>query len=170
MPTSSSVKASTSIACIKWAQLPDKFTWQTTHNVAVDKDNNLYVIHEGDPNKKDHPSIFVFDSGQVHSRIRFAVSRRWSCIEVRREGSEEFLYVAAYQTIKSFAKLTLTGEVVWQQYAPMESGKYAEGEAELARRTSRRQSESGGRDKFLPTNFAFFDDGGFCWQMVTAHS
>ena len=45
-----------------WAKLPAQYTWQTTHNVAVDRDNNLYVIHEGRENLKDHPSIFVFDS------------------------------------------------------------------------------------------------------------
>ena len=45
----------------EWPQLPDKYTWQTTHNVAVDKSGNLYVIHEGRTNLKDHPSIFVFD-------------------------------------------------------------------------------------------------------------
>ena len=28
-------------------QLPDRFTWQTTHNVAGDAAGNLYVIHEG---------------------------------------------------------------------------------------------------------------------------
>ena len=33
-----------------WATLPDKYSWQTTHNVAVDKDENLYVIHEGKAN------------------------------------------------------------------------------------------------------------------------
>ena len=44
-----------------WAQLPDKYSWQTTHNVAVDKAGNLYVIHEGRANQKNHPSIFVFD-------------------------------------------------------------------------------------------------------------
>src|SRR4051794_24144337 len=44
-----------------WPQLPSEYTWQTTHNVAIDKNNHLYVIHEGDPAKKDHPSIFVFD-------------------------------------------------------------------------------------------------------------
>ncbi len=145
-----------------WAQLPDKFTWQTTHNVAVDKDNNLYVIHEGDPNKKDHPSIFVFDSaGKFIRAFGSQFQGGGHGIEVRREGSEEFLYVAAYQTIKSFAKLTLTGEVVWQQYAPMESGKYAEGEAELAREHRVDKAKAWGRDKFLPTNFAFLDDGGF---------
>src|SRR5687768_16898707 len=44
-----------------WPQLPDKFTWQTTHNVALDKAGNVYVIHEGDPKQTEHPSIFVFD-------------------------------------------------------------------------------------------------------------
>ena len=43
-------------------QLPDEYAWQTTHNVAVDPDNNLYVIHEGKAQLTDHPSIFVFDS------------------------------------------------------------------------------------------------------------
>ena len=37
-------------------QLPDRFTWQTTHNVAVDAAGNLYVIHEGRT-----PSIVVTD-------------------------------------------------------------------------------------------------------------
>ena len=38
-----------------WPQLPDRFTWQTTHNVAVDKAGNLYVIHEGRADAADHP-------------------------------------------------------------------------------------------------------------------
>jgi len=44
-----------------WPQLPDKFTWQTTHDVAFDKAGNLYVIHEGKADQPDHPAIFVFD-------------------------------------------------------------------------------------------------------------
>ena len=44
-----------------WAKLPSQFTWQTTHNVAVDSQGNVYVIHEGRRELKDHPSIFVFD-------------------------------------------------------------------------------------------------------------
>ena len=46
----------------RFPQLPSQYSWQTTHNVAVDPDNNLYVIHEGHADKTDHPSIFVFDS------------------------------------------------------------------------------------------------------------
>lgn len=145
-----------------WPQLPDRFTWQTTHNVAIDRAGNLYVIHEGRADQKDHPSIFVFDSAGKYVR---SFGKQFQGgghgIEVRQEGNEEFLYVCAYQTIKSFAKLTLTGETVWQQYAPMESGKYAEGEAELAREGRIDKKKAWGKDKFLPTNFAFLDDGGF---------
>ena len=44
-----------------FAKLPAKYTWQTTHNLAVDKASNLYVVHEGRRNQTEHPSIFVFD-------------------------------------------------------------------------------------------------------------
>src|SRR4029077_19267149 len=39
-----------------WPQLPDKYTWQTTHDVAFDKAGNLYVIHEGRAKKRDKPT------------------------------------------------------------------------------------------------------------------
>ena len=42
-------------------QLPDTYSWQTTHNVAVDSAGNIYVIHEGRKDRKEHPAIFVFD-------------------------------------------------------------------------------------------------------------
>jgi hypothetical protein len=136
-------------------QLPDKYTWQTTHNVAVDSGGNLYVIHEGRANLKDHPSIFVFDSdGKFIRAFGSQFQGGGHGIEVRKEGTEEFLYVCAYQQVKSFAKLTLTGKTVWQQYAPMDSGVYAKGEASDPKKVW-------GRDRFLPTNFAFLDDGGF---------
>lgn len=138
-----------------WPQLPSQYSWQTTHNVAVDKSENLYVIHEGHPNKTDHPSIFVFDSaGKFIRAFGEQFQGGGHGIEVREEGGEEFLYVAAYQQVKSFAKLTLTGEVVWQRFAPMQSGKYAEGEA-------RQPKKVWGRDRFMPTNFTFMKDGGF---------
>lgn len=138
-----------------WPELPDKFTWQTTHNVAVDSNNCLYVIHEGRANQTDHPSIFVFDpEGRYIRSFGQQFQGGGHGIEVRKEDGEEFLYVAAYQQVKSFAKLSLTGETVWQKYAPMESGKYAEGEATNPQKIW-------GKDRFLPTNFAFLDDGGF---------
>ncbi len=105
-----------------YPQLPDQFTWQTTHNVAVDKAQNLYVIHEGDVEKKDHPAIFVFDSsGQYVRSFGSQFQGGGHGLEIRDESGEEFLYVTGYKSIKSFAKLTLGGEQIWTLRAPMES-------------------------------------------------
>ncbi len=136
-------------------QLPDRFSWQTTHNVAVDPDNNLYVIHEGKANLTDHPSIFVFDSeGKFIRAFGHQFQGGGHGLEVNVEEGTPYLYVAAYQQVKSIAKLTLDGEIVWQQYAPTQSGHYASGEASNPRKIW-------GRDRFMPTNFAFLPEGGF---------
>jgi hypothetical protein len=136
-------------------QLPDRFTWQTTHNVAVDSAGNLYVIHEGNKDKKDHPAIFVFDAeGKFIRAFGSEFQGGGHGIEVRKEGNEEFLYVCGYQGVKAFAKMTPTGEIVWFRKAPMESGAYAPGEDISTKPSWNRQG-------FLPTNFAFLDDGGF---------
>lgn len=138
-----------------WAKLPAKYKWQTTHNVAVDREGRVYVIHEGRENLKDHPSIFVFDQdGKFINAFGSQFQGGGHGIEVRSEGNEQFLYVAAYQQLKTFAKLTLDGKTIWQKYAPMESGVYAEGE-------DTKPEKKWGRDRFMPTNFAFLDDGGF---------
>ncbi len=133
-------------------QLPDRFTWQTTHGVALDAAGNLYVIHEGKKQQKDHPSIFVFDPGGKFIRAFGSQFQGGGHgIEVRREGSDEFLYVCAYQQAKCFAKLTLDGETVWYRKAPMESGVYTAGEDVSTK-------ASWNRKGFLPTNIAFLDD------------
>ena len=138
-----------------WPRLPDKFTWQTTHNVAVDREQNLYVIHEGRLEQKDHPSIFVFDKdGKFVRAFGKQFQGGGHGLEVRTEGKEQFLYVTGYLTLKTFAKLTLAGETVWQKRAPFECGLYPKG-----KNTDKKRHW--GRDVFLPTNFAFLDDGGF---------
>jgi hypothetical protein len=132
-----------------WPQLPDQFTWQTTHDVAFDKAGNLYVIHEGHKDKKDHPAIFVFDAdGKYVRSFGQEFQGGGHGLEVHEENGEEFLYVTGYQGLKKFAKLTLTGEAIWERHAPMESGIYAEGED-----TSTKAGMA--RDRFQPTNIAF---------------
>lgn len=138
-----------------WAQLPDKYSWQTTHNVAVDRNEQLYVIHEGREEQKDHPSIFVFDAkGRFIRAFGQQFQGGGHGLEVRTEDKEQFLYVTAYQQVKSFAKLTLKGEVVWERRAPMDSGLYPKGE-------DTKPEKRWGRDAFMPTNYAFLPDGGF---------
>ncbi len=138
-----------------WARLPDKYSWQTTHNVAVDREGLLYVIHEGRENLKDHPSIFVFDrKGKFVRAFGSQFQGGGHGLEVRSEGKDQFLYVTGYQQLKNFAKLTLKGEVVWEKRAPMDSMLYPQGE-------DTKTAKRWGRDAFMPTNFAFLPDGGF---------
>ncbi len=138
-----------------WPKLPDKYSWQTTHNVAVDREGLLYVIHEGRRELKDHPAIFVFDqNGRYVRSFGQQFQGGGHGLEVRTEGKEQFLYVTGYLHLKQFSKLTLTGELVWEKRAPMESGLYPRDEDKV-------QERRWGRDAFLPTNFAFRDDGGF---------
>ena len=138
-----------------WAQLPDKYQWQTTHNAAVDSENRVYIIHEGHANKKDHPAIFVFDEdGKYIKSFGSEFQGGGHGIEVHKEGNEEFLYVCAYQQLKTFAKLTLDGKILWQKFAPMKSEVYADGEAT-------KPEKKWGRDRFMPTNIAFLPDGDF---------
>ncbi len=138
-----------------WPQLPAKYSWQTTHNVAVDKDGLLYVIHEGREDLKDHPSIFVFDEkGKFVRAFGNQFQGGGHGLEVRTEGRQQFLYVTGYQQLKNFAKLTLKGEPVWEKRAPMDSGLYPK-EEDL------KPTKRWGRDAFMPTNYAFLPDGSF---------
>jgi hypothetical protein len=138
-----------------WARLPAPYTWQTTHNVAVDQAGNLYVIHEGRADLKEHPSIFVFDSaGKFIRAFGSQFQGGGHGIEVRNEGGTEFIYVAGYQQVKAIAKMDLKGNLIWYQRAPMESGVYAAGE-------DKSTTADWGRNRFMPTNFAFLGDGDF---------
>lgn len=138
-----------------WPQLPERFSWQITHNVAIDREGLLYVIHEGRENLKDHPSIFVFDpQGKFVRAFGSQFQGGGHGLEVITEGKEQFLYVTAYQQLKNFAKLTLKGEVVWEKRAPMDSGIYAKDE-------DTKPAKRWGRDAFMPTNYAFLPDGSF---------
>jgi hypothetical protein len=138
-----------------WPQLPDKYSWQITHNVALDREGNLYVIHEGRENLKDHPAIFVFDpKGKFIRAFGNQFQGGGHGLEIITEGNEQFIYVTGYQQLKNFAKLTLKGEQLWEKRAPMESELYPNGE-------DSKPVKRWGRDAFMPTNYAFLPDGGF---------
>jgi hypothetical protein len=138
-----------------WPRLPAEFTWQTTHNVALDRAGNLYVIHEGRADQPDHPSIFVFDpQGKYIRSFGKQFQGGGHGIEVKEEGGQEYLYICAYQQVKAIAKLDLKGETVWEKRAPMKAGVYVEGE-------DRETEAKWGRDRFMPTNITFLPDGDF---------
>src|SRR5438477_12167817 len=81
-----------------WPQLPSEYTWQITHNVAVDRDGFVYIIHEGREDMRNHPAIFVFDQGGKFVRAFGSQFQGGGHgLEVITEGNEQSLYVTGYQ-------------------------------------------------------------------------
>jgi len=144
------------------AALPDGYTYGTgrngqwqgvSHGVAVDEQGLIYISHHGNPG-----SIFVFDAdggfvramGDLHNIMDKAagVSRAYGHgIDIRKEGSEEFIYLAPNVTSLFFAKLTLKGELVWKRDRAdlhKDSGVYTSNQV-----------------RYRPTNTSFRPDGGY---------
>jgi 6-bladed beta-propeller len=118
-----------------------------SHGVAVDAEGLIYITHHGTPG-----SIFVFSPerqflramGEVHVRE----TGKGHGIDVRTEGNQQFLYLAANDAKLFFTKMTLDGQVIWKK----------------DRATINK--DSGGvldnpRTKFRPTNTSFRTDGGY---------
>ena len=128
--------------------LPDSHKYGgASHGVAVDSEGLVYITHYGTPG-----SIFVFDGngkfirsmGEVHVQKG---GGKGHGIDIRKEGKEEFIYLAPSESSLSFTKMTLKGDVVWQR-----------GKAEL-------EKDSGiwgkGAKGYRPTNTSFRPDGGY---------
>ena len=125
-----------------------------THGVAIDSQGLVYITHYGGPG-----SIFVFDGegefirsmGEIHSTNGKGHGHG---IDIRKEGNEEFIYLAPSESKLSFTKMTLQGEVVWQI-----------GQKQLNKETSIwNQNEKKPDEKkpgYRPTNTSFRPDGGY---------
>ena len=69
-------------------KLPGQLSWQTTHNVAVDSENWIYVIHQGRAHLKDHPCIMVFnEKGKYIHGFGQKYQGGGHGLEIRREGN-----------------------------------------------------------------------------------
>jgi hypothetical protein len=126
-----------------WGELPSGFTWQTTHNVALDSAGNVYITHQGTGTKTD--TVLVFDPRGKFVR---SFGKDWHGgghgIEIRREGSEEFIYLSNTWTPKmKLVKTDLKGEVVWAKGRP-ECQEYEDP-----------------KTPYNPTNICWRPDGGF---------
>ncbi len=121
-----------------------------SHGVTIDEAGQIYVTHQGDPG-----SIFVFDPAgkfvksmgdfhQIGSGDKKAAKGHG--IDIRKEGNEEFLYLAASDATLDFAKMNLKGELVWRRGKDRlhkDSGAYQRGV------------------RYRPTNTSFSPDGGY---------
>ncbi len=129
-----------------WGELPQGYSWQTTHNVALDAAGNVYITHQGTKGTKDNmDTVLVFDPKGKFVR---SFGKEWHFgghgIEIRKEGSQEFIYLSnTWTPTKKLVKTDLKGEVVWEKARP-ECKEYEDPKA-----------------AYNPTNICWLPDGGF---------
>jgi hypothetical protein len=125
-----------------WGKLPARMHWQTTHGVAIDNSGLVYITHQG-TGSDVMDTVVVFDAEGTFVR---SFGREYfgggHGIDLRREGTEEFLYLSDFAH-GLVCKTTLRGELVWRQMLPREPMVYKQGMA------------------YKPTNVAFGPDGDY---------
>jgi hypothetical protein len=129
-----------------WAKLPEGYKFGNTHGVCETADGRIFIHHQnGSP---DSMAIFDPDGKFIKSwgpQFRGGAHG----LQLRKEGNDEFLYLAATGQHKVF-KTTLDGEVLMELGYPKDA-KNAAGEPCYA-----------DEKKFVPTNIAFHPtDGSF---------
>ncbi|MFM8271570.1 MAG: peptidase, partial [Gemmata sp.] len=138
-----------------WGELPGEFEWQTTHNVALDAAGNVYVTHQGLAKKKGMDTVFVFDPKGKYVR---SFGKDWHGgghgVEIRKEGSEEFIYFSnTWTPNKKLVKTNLKGEEVWAKGRPECKEYEPRPDAKDATKTV--------TPAYNPTNICWLPDGGF---------
>ncbi len=127
-----------------WGELPPGFQWQTTHGVCVDAAGLIYITHQGHNGKAALDIVLVFDpQGKLVRQFGKDFFPGGHGIDVRKEGSEEFLYFSNVAPVRTVVKTTLKGDLVWKKSFPTEAKVYKD------------------VNGFSPTNVAFGPDGGF---------
>jgi DNA-binding beta-propeller fold protein YncE len=123
-----------------------------SHGVTVDSEGLIYITHYGDPG-----SIFLFDPDGKFVKSMGAFDqlpgkeqgKMHGCghgIDIRKEGSQEFLYLAPSESVLDFVKMDLQGQVVWRkgrETLNKKCGQYKPGA------------------NYRPTNTSFSPDGGY---------
>lgn len=126
-----------------WGTLPGELEWQTTHGTAIDSQGLIYITHQG-TGKKAIDVVVVFDDKGKYVR---SFGKRWHTgghgIDIRKEGSDEFIYLAHMTGNGPVVKTTLKGEVVLTLGRP-ENDEYKDA-----------------KKPYRPTNVAFAPNGDF---------
>jgi hypothetical protein len=141
-----------------WAQVPEGMKFGNTHMVQEDASGRIFIHHTGGPD-----SVFIFDP---NGKFIKSWGKEWAPgahgMQMRKEGSEEFLYLATTGQHK-VVKTNLDGERVFVLEYPKDA-KNAKGEACYADREIERQGkkvQQKAEDRYNPTNIAFAPNGDF---------
>ncbi len=129
-----------------WGELPPEIKYGNTHGVCVDSQGFVYVHHTVHDTSESHDTMVVFDEkGQFVKSWGREFKGGAHGLHIRKEGSEEFLYLC--DTRRAIVvKTTLDGEEVFTLGYPEQSEAYKPG-------------PDGKRPKYSPTNLAIAPAG-----------
>ena len=123
-----------------WGEVPDSIRWKNTHGVTIDRDNFIYIKHQGDQNAPCD-TIAVFDpAGKFMRSFGVEYAGGGHGIDIREEDGTQFLYLSDTFN-RQVVKCDLSGEWVWKKRYPRQPGVYSE------------------LNKFRPTNVCFGPNG-----------
>lgn len=124
-----------------WLTPSANLSWGDTHGLAVDAAGRIYVAHTVHPGSVSRDAIAVFDpKGQFITSWGSDFRGGAHGLDLRREGSDEFLYHCDTRR-RLVVKTDLNGKVVWERGMPKESGVVTD------------------ESRWCPTNVAFDPNG-----------
>jgi hypothetical protein len=141
-----------------WGVLPPNIKWGNTHGVVEDSQGRIYVHHTVHASSDSADSMVVFDSQGTFVRSWGREFRGVAHgLHIRREGSDEFLYLTVNATNPRLSpqpdmqavvvKATLNGEIVWKIQGPPDVDAY------------RQPNADGTAKRYNPTNVAIAPNG-----------
>ena len=140
-----------------WGTLPAGIKWGNTHGVVEDSQGRIYIHHTVHATSESADSIVVFDD-------KGSFVRSWGKelrgvahgLHIRKEGSDEFLYLTANAANPRMSpqpelqavvlKTTLAGEIVWKIERPPDVEAY-------------HPAADGTPKRYNPTNVAIAPNG-----------
>ena len=141
-----------------WGTLPAQIRWGNTHGVVEDSQGHIHIHHTVHATSESPDTVVVFDRdgrfvrswGQQFKGVAHG-------LELRREGSDEFLYLTVNAADPrmtpppgvqaAVVKATLRGEVVWTIAGPPDVDAY------------RQPNPDGSAKRYNPTNVAIAPNG-----------
>jgi DNA-binding beta-propeller fold protein YncE len=141
-----------------WAKVPEGMRFGNTHMVQEDAQGRIFIHHTGAPD-----SVFIFDPD---GKFIKSWGKEWCPgahgMQMRKEGNEEFLYLATTGQHK-VVKTNLYGEQVFVLEYPKDA-KNAKGEPcykDTETQKNGKTVKTAAQDRYNPTNIAFAPNGDF---------
>jgi hypothetical protein len=141
-----------------WGTLPANIRWGNTHGVVEDSQGNIHIHHTVHASSESADTVVVFDRNGKFIRSWGKQFRGVAHgLQLRREGTDEFLYLTVNatnprlspqpETQAAVVKATLAGEIVWTIQGPPAVEAYTQ------------PNPDGTPRRYNPTNVAIAPNG-----------